>query len=111
VLQHLKRNLGQDQDGINAWYRHWIADGLARLENALARTPGTGRFAHGDSPTIADCCLVPQVFGAQRYECDTAPYPSVMHVFGECMKLEAFDRAQLPSNPTPNRRTAKPWPS
>jgi len=99
VLQHLKRELGQNEDQVNAWYRHWIADGLARLEGQLARTPGTGRYCHGDAPTIADCCLVPQIFNAQRYQCDTTPYPGAMRVFAECMKLDAFERAQPARQP------------
>jgi maleylacetoacetate isomerase len=98
VLQHLKRALGQSDEQVNAWYRHWIADGLAKLEAELAR-PGTGRFSHGDAPTMADCCLVPQVFNAQRYQCDLAAYPMVMRVFAECMKLDAFDRAQPSKQP------------
>ena len=99
VLQHLKRSLGQSEEQVNAWYRHWIADGLAKLEAQLARTPGTGRYCHGDAPTIADCCLVPQIFNAQRYQCDTTPYPETMRVFAECMKLDAFDRAQPARQP------------
>lgn len=98
VLQHLKRALGQSEEQVNAWYRHWIADGLAKLEADLAR-PGTGVFCHGNHPTIADCCLVPQVFNAQRYQCDTTAYPVVMRVFAACMKLEAFDRAQPAKQP------------
>jgi maleylacetoacetate isomerase/maleylpyruvate isomerase len=98
VLQHLKRSLGQNDEQVNAWYRHWIADGLVKLEADLAR-PGSGRFSHGDTPGMADCCLVPQVFNAQRYQCDTTPYPTVMRIFGECMKLEAFDRAQPGKQP------------
>ena len=98
VLQHLKRALGQNEEQINAWYRHWIAEGLARLEAALAE-PATGRFSHGDTPGMADCCLVPQVFNAQRYQCDTTPYPTLMRIHGECMKLEAFDRAQPGKQP------------
>ncbi len=98
VLQHLKRNLGQGEEGVNAWYRHWIAEGLAKLEKDLGRG-GTGKFSHGDAPTMADCCLVPQVFNAQRYQCDTAPYPTLMHVFAQCMNLEAFDRAQPSKQP------------
>lgn len=98
VLEYLRRALGQSEAQVNAWYCHWIADGLARLEAALARG-GTGRFCHGDSPTIADCCLVPQVFNAQRFRCDTAPYPTVMRIFSECMRLEAFDRAQPARQP------------
>jgi maleylacetoacetate isomerase len=98
TLQHLKRALGQDEDQINAWYRHWIADGLAKLEADLARG-GTGTFCHGDSPTIADCCLVPQIFNAKRYQSELAPYPTVMRIFDACMKLEAFDRAQPSKQP------------
>jgi maleylacetoacetate isomerase len=98
VLQHLKRALGQDEEQVNLWYRHWIADGLAKLETALA-DDATGRFSHGDAPTMADCCLVPQVFNAQRYQCDTTPYPTVMRVHAECMKLDAFQRAQPGKQP------------
>jgi maleylpyruvate isomerase len=98
VLQHLKRTLGQNDDQVNAWYRHWIAEGFQKLEAELAR--GTaGRFCHGDAPTMADCCLAPQVFNAQRYQCDTSPYPTVMRVFAECMRLDAFDRAQPSKQP------------
>jgi maleylacetoacetate isomerase len=98
VLQHLRLALALGEEQVNSWYRHWVADGLGKLEAELAR-PGTGRFCHGDSPTLADCCLVPQVFNAQRYQCDTTPYPAVMRVFAECMKLEAFDRAQPAKQP------------
>jgi maleylacetoacetate isomerase len=95
VLQHLKRALGQSEDQVNAWYRHWIADGLAKLEAEV----GKGKFAHADTPTMADCCLVPQIFNAKRYNCDLAPYPNTMRVFDACMKLEAFDRAQPSKQP------------
>lgn len=98
VLQHLKRALGQNDEQVNTWYRHWIADGFQKLEAELARA-AAGRFCHGEAPTIADCCLVPQVFNAQRYQCDTSPYPAVMRVFAECMKLDAFDRAQPSKQP------------
>jgi len=101
TLQHLKRALGQNEDQINAWYRHWIADGFAKLEADLDRRDGggAGRFCHGDAPTMADCCLVPQVFNARRYEADLAPYPQLMRIFDACMKLEAFDRAQPSKQP------------
>ena len=75
-------NISQDEEGIKTWYLHWIADGLAKLEAELARGP-TGKFSHGDAPTMADCCLVPQVFNARRYEADLTPYPTIMRVFGE----------------------------
>jgi maleylacetoacetate isomerase len=98
ALQYLKRQLGQNEEQINTWYRHWVADGLMKLEGDLSR-PGTGKFCHGDTPTMADCCLVPQIFNAQRYNCDLSPYPTVMRVFEECMKLDAFDRAQPSKQP------------
>ncbi|MFN2646706.1 MAG: maleylacetoacetate isomerase [Burkholderiales bacterium] len=98
VLQHLKRALGQTQEQIDDWYRHWIADGLAKFEAELGR-PGTGKFCHGDSPSMADCCLVPQIFNAKRYASDVSPYPKSMRVFENCMNLEAFDRAQPSKQP------------
>ena len=98
TLQHLRKALGQDEEGIKAWYRHWIADGLGKLEADLARGPA-GKFSYGDAPTMADCCLVPQVFNAKRYDSDLNPYPNLMRVFGECMKLEAFDKAQPTKQP------------
>jgi len=98
VLKYVKNNLGRSQDEVNAWYRHWIADGLAKLETELAR-PGTGRYCHGDTPGMADCCLVPQIFNAQRFDCDLKPYPTLMRVFDACMQLDAFDRAQPSKQP------------
>jgi len=99
TLTHLKKELGQSEEQVNAWYRHWIAEGMAKLEAAMAKTPGTGKYSQGDAPGIADCTLVPQVFNAQRYKCDLAPFPTVMRVFDACMKLEAFDRAQPGKQP------------
>jgi maleylacetoacetate isomerase len=98
ALEHL-RHLGQSEDQVVAWYRHWIADGLAKLEAGLIGAQGTGRFCHGDAPTMADCCLVPQVFNARRYEFDPKPYPTLMRVFEACMQLDAFDRAQPSKQP------------
>jgi len=99
TLTHLKKALGQSEEQVNAWYRHWIADGMAKLESAMAKTSGTGKYSQGDAPGIADCCLVPQVFNAQRYECDLAPYPTLMRVFEACMRLESFARAQPGKQP------------
>jgi len=94
VLQHLKR-LGQTQEQIDTWYRHWIADGLQKFEAELTGS----KFCDGDSPTMADCCLVPQIFNAKRFNSDLAPYPRTMRAFENCMKLEAFDRAQPSKQP------------
>jgi len=98
TLTYLKKSLGQSEEQVATWYRHWIADGLAKLEADLNQ-PGTGRYCHGDTPGMADCCLVPQVFNAQRYKSDLAPYPTVMRVFEACMQLDAFDRAQPGKQP------------
>jgi maleylacetoacetate isomerase len=99
TLQYLRRQLGQDEEGIKTWYRHWIADGLGKLEAELAGAKQTGKFCHGDAPSMADCCLVPQIFNAKRYDSDLAPYPTSMRIFDECMQLEAFDRAQPAKQP------------
>jgi len=98
TLQYLKRQLGQNEEQINTWYRHWIAEGLSKLEAEL-RYPATGKFCHGDAPTMVDCCLVPQIFNAKRYDCDLSAYPETMRIFDACMKLEAFDRAQPSKQP------------
>jgi maleylacetoacetate isomerase len=97
VLQHLKRALRQSEEEVNAWYRHWIADGLAKLEEELKGK--TGKYCYGETPSMADCCLVPQIFNAKRYNCDLAPYPTTMRIFDACMKLEAFERAQPAKQP------------
>jgi len=98
VLKYVKNVLGHSQDEVDAWYRHWIADGLAKLQAELD-SPGTGQHCHGDAPSMADCCLVPQIFNARRFQCDLAPYPTVMRVFDACMQLDAFDRAQPGKQP------------
>jgi len=99
VLQHLKRSLGQGEEQIKAWYQHWVADGLAKFEAELGQARPRGRFCHGDAPGLAECCLVPQIFNAQRYDCDLAPYPRTIRVFDACMALESFDRAQPAKQP------------
>lgn len=93
VLHHLRDSLGLDADAIGRWYRHWCDEGLAALERELA-DPRTGRFCHGDEPTMADACLVPQIFNARRYETQVERYERTMRIFDECMKLDAFRKAQ-----------------
>jgi maleylpyruvate isomerase len=99
TLKYVKRSYKLDDEGVNTWYRHWIAAGFAMLEGYLVREGRAGRFSFGDMVTIADCCLVPQVLNAQRYECDLGPYPTIVRIFGECMKLEAFAATQPAKQP------------
>ena len=98
ILKYLKRTLGQDQAAVDAWYRHWVAEGRAAFERELARG-GTGRYCHGDTVTMADCCIVPQVFNAKRFECPLDAYPTTMRVFDALMALPAFDAAQPSRQP------------
>ncbi len=99
VLAYMRANLGADDAKVNAWYHHWIRLGFEALESFLASDKATGTFCHGDAPGLADICLVPQVFNAQRYECPLDPYPRLMGVFDACMKLDAFADAQPARQP------------
>ena len=94
VIGYLERDLGLDQQARDAWYRHWVGEGLAAIEKMLLARAGRGPFCLGATPTIADCCLVPQVFNARRFECPLDRVPTIMSVFDACMKLPAFDLAQ-----------------
>ncbi|MGA8049148.1 MAG: maleylacetoacetate isomerase [Burkholderiales bacterium] len=99
ALQYLVKELGHSEADKNKWYEHWIHDGMAKLEADLTRTKGSGRFCHGDAPTMADCCLVPQIFNAQRFNCDLSHAPTASRIFNECMKLDSFQRAQPSGQP------------
>ncbi len=89
VLRYLVRELKVSVDDKNRWYRHWVETGLEVVERQLAAQPST--FCHGDTPTLADCVLVPQIFNARRFDAKLDHVPQVMRVFDACMKLPAFD--------------------
>lgn len=93
VLKYLTRTLHTSEDAKNEWYRHWIRVGLSALEAHLARDPETGLFCHGDTPGLADCCLVPQVFNAERYQMDMTPYPTLSAIHARCAALAPFVEA------------------
>jgi maleylacetoacetate isomerase len=99
TLKHVRKTYGVDEAGINVWYRHWIAEGFGMIERFLVSERRAGDYCLGDQVTMADCCLVPQVFNAKRYECDLAPYPTALRIFEACMKLPAFDAAQPTKQP------------
>lgn len=98
VLAYLKDPLQQGKPGVQSWYEHWIARGFAAIETWL-ESPSTGRFCHGDYPTLADCYLVPQVYNAERFGCDLAPYPRLMRIAGLCRSLDAFRTAEPENQP------------
>ena len=92
VLKYLSKTLNVGEDAKNAWYRHWVRDGLESFERQLALLPAS-TYCFGHTPTIADCCLVPQIFNAQRFQCDLSGLPRTMAAFDACMKLPAFEKA------------------
>lgn len=99
VLQYLEGPLGQSQSARDAWYRHWIETGFTALEEMLGRDGSRGRFCFGESPTLADVCLVPQVFNARRFSVDLAPFPRITAIDAACRELAQFAAA------APDRQT------
>jgi maleylpyruvate isomerase len=90
VLKYISGPMAQPDEVKQAWIEHWTVAGLDALEQELARAPQRGRFCFGDTPTMADCCLVPQLFNAQRFNIDLTPYPMLLAIDEQCQLLEAF---------------------
>jgi maleylacetoacetate isomerase len=99
VLQYLSGTLGLNEEQRNAWYRHWTESGLVALENMLTHSGKAGKFCHGDTPTLADCCLVPQIFNAKRFECDLSKIPTLLRIDDTCLQMDAFAKASPPQQP------------
>ncbi len=93
VLRYLTGTLGVTEQAKNEWYRHWVREALAAIEAHLARDADTGRFCHGDTPSMADCFLVPQVFNAERFAIDMTAYPTIARINAACLALPAFEAA------------------
>ena len=89
ILKYLKNELGQDQEAIDRWYRHWIEEGFAALEQMA---PETGLFG-GEQPNLADVCLIPQIYNARRFETDLSAFPKLVRIDTACNALEAFQKA------------------
>jgi maleylacetoacetate isomerase len=96
VMQYLKKEMGQTEEAIRKWYIHWVDRGFSAIESWLG-SQDTGRFCHGDAPGLADCFLVPQVYNAERFNCDLEPYPHIKRITALCRELPAF-RAAAPEN-------------
>jgi maleylpyruvate isomerase len=94
VLGYLTGALGVTEEQRLAWYRHWVETGLSALEARLSRENATGRFCHGGTPTLADVCLVPQLYNARRFGVDPARWPTLARIETGCLALEAFERAR-----------------
>src|SRR5437867_4998 len=99
ALNHKGLKYEHDDEGGIAWSRHWIAEGFQMMEAFLEQERKHGKYCFRDQVTMADCCLVPQVFNAILYKCDLKPYPAVMRIHEACMKLDSFVLAQ-PSKQT-----------
>ncbi len=99
VLGYVKGELGQSDEAKLAWQRHWLREGLVTFDAMLARAANPGAYCHGDTPTLADCCLVPQLFNARRFEVDLAPFPALVRIDAACAQLPAFQLAHPARQP------------
>ena len=94
IRGYLEKEMRQDEPARNKWLAHWTREALEALEAHLAKEKETGRYCHGDAVTLADICLASQVFGAKFFNVATSGVPTVMRIFDECMKIDAFDKSQ-----------------
>ena len=99
VLQYLERDWGVPGPEREVWSRHWMVEGFTAFEALLAGSPSTGEFCEGTTPSIADCCLVPQVYNARRFGVDLAPFPTIVRIERNCLALPAFDAARPERQP------------
>ncbi len=100
VLRFLMKPMGHDEKDVETWFNHWVNLGFDGIEQTLAGDGKAGAFCHGDTPSLADICLVPQVFNAKRYPSfDLTPYPAILRIFDTCMTLAAFERARPENQP------------
>lgn len=93
VLTFLKSELNISDEAKNKWYQHWIHEGLSALETLLNKHQYTKEFCFGNSPTLADVCLIPQLYNAKRFQCDLSPYPTLMRVDQHCLHHPDFIKA------------------
>jgi maleylpyruvate isomerase len=99
VLQHLKRDFGATDDQRTNWQKHWIALGFEAIETLLVQSPETGAYCHGNAPTLADICLIPQMANARRVNLDLVPYPTLLRIEQAALAHPAFAAAQPMEQP------------
>jgi len=99
VLKYLKHELKMSDEAKNAWYRHWVVAGFESLEKRLSGDARVGKLTFGDTPTVADLCIVPQVFNAQRFGIDLTAYPTIVRIADYANQLDAFHRAAPAQQP------------
>lgn len=99
VLQYFERDWGVPQAEREVWARHWIVAGFDAFEAQLQDHLSTGLFCDGNTPTMADCCLIPQVYNARRFGIDMTSYPTILRIEQACMELPAFEAARPESQP------------
>ncbi|WP_193778008.1 maleylacetoacetate isomerase [Psychrobacter sp. FDAARGOS_221] len=97
ILVYLRKELGLNEAQVKRWCQRWINDGFSALEKELEQDKERGNFCYGNSPTLADCYLIPQVFSARRFEVDLTPYPNIVAIDSHCRSLEPFIKAE-PAN-------------
>ena len=94
VLNYLRDELRQDEASVNRWYAHWISEGFRGLEELAKRSSDDRQHCFGNSVTLADVCLVPQMFNARRFKCDVSPYPTLVSITSRLEELPAFAAAR-----------------
>jgi maleylacetoacetate isomerase len=99
VLNYVKKEYQQTDEQVNRWAQHWIDLGFAALEQMISAQPARGKFCFGDTPTLADICLVPQLGNARRFGCDLSRYPTILSIEKACIAIPAFANAAPEKQP------------
>ena len=94
VLKYLVNELGVSEEQKTAWYHHWISEGFTALEAMLSKSNETGQYCHGNTPGLADACLIPQLYNAHRFNVDMNAFPTIKRIEEACLELKAFQDAR-----------------